>query len=111
MGDLDNMRHAIEREDLDWEEICRKKRQDIDDQIPEQWRIPQEIRQKAKGIRQTAGSFIEGILPADVVDITKNDSTSLAKKIGDGTYTATAVATAFCHRAAVAQQIVRSPVY
>jgi amidase len=91
-----------------WQEIGLQKRGLRDSLIPDAWRIEKKEYPSGSsvlGIPETCG-----ILSAEEVVITsKYDAVDIVRLIKDGKYTAEAVTTAFCKRAAIAQQLVRKP--
>lgn len=93
-----------------WKEIAAAKRQSILDSIPSKWRlstIPSREEQK-----DVTGPYIHQFLSKTEIQITETDAVGLASQIASGTWTATEVTEAFCHRASLAHQLVRSwPVY
>lgn len=76
--------------------------------IPKEWLLPSEY---LTGVDETSSNNILdipakcGILSPTELSITSLDATSLAKEVSSGSLKATAVATAFCERAAIAQQL------
>jgi hypothetical protein len=89
-----------------WQEIGLQKRALRDSLIPDAWKIEKKEYPSGSsvlGIPETCG-----ILSAKEIEITsKYDAVDIANLIKDGKYTAEAVTTAFCKRAAIAQQLVR----
>jgi amidase len=84
--------------------IARRKQAERQSRIPKQWllkTLPSTSTLDVRSIPRTSG-----ILTAEELEITENhDATSLAQAIRARTYTAEAVAVAFCKRAAIAQQV------
>jgi len=90
-----------------WKDIASAKKDEQISRIPSEWRLA-ESQLPPKGtvdFRPYAAS--SGILSERELEITgeKYDATSLAAKLADGSFTAVEVVTAFCKRAAVAQQL------
>ncbi|KAF2812645.1 amidase [Mytilinidion resinicola] len=90
-----------------WQDIASEKKKEQISRIPPEW-IISDSQIPPKGtidLRPYAAS--SGILTEKELEITgeKHDATSLAAKLADGSFTAIEVVTAFCKRAAVAQQI------
>ncbi|CAF2517053.1 unnamed protein product [Rotaria sp. Silwood2] len=89
-----------------WEEIVDKKRKALFALIPEKWYIPS--GQLPAESQRSVVSFIEqsNLLTAEELAITELTVKQLAGKIASGEYTATQVCQAYCHRAAIAHQLV-----
>ncbi|UNI15540.1 Amidase [Purpureocillium takamizusanense] len=84
-----------------WEERVADKKSRLDKTIPAEWRI---------NTQPTGNSFMSipkesGILSDDELAITESNATDLVRKLADGQLTSVAVTTAFCKRAALAQQL------
>jgi amidase len=90
---------------LTWQELAEKKRQSLFDLIPSGWRIPPPIP-SAKEQRNVTGAYTHQFLSPREIEITKTDATEIVQKTSDGSWTATEVTTAFCHRAALGHQLV-----
>lgn len=89
-----------------WEVSCAQKREKRDNAIPEVWRIQDldklSSTQSLLGIPATCG-----ILTDKELHITSDyDAVELVDAIRKQVFTAEAVTTAFCKRAAIAQQLV-----
>ena len=88
----------------DWKAKADAKRDAILNSIPEKWRlskIPTAQEQK-----DVTGSYIQQFLDKNEIEITETDAVGIAKQTAAGTWTAVEVAEAFCHRAALAHQLV-----
>lgn len=95
-----------------WETLVQKKQADAAAKIPAAWRLPRDFT----NISETASvNVIDlprrcGLLSAKQLDITeKYDATALLEKIHRQELTSSEVVEAFCIRAAIAQQVVRTP--
>ncbi len=94
----------------DWKAIGAAKRNSCYEKIPKEWRLSASIladvnETSTKNVTQIPREC--GILSVDEIDITENyDATDLLKRLASSQVSATAVATAFCKRAAIAQQLV-----
>ena len=91
-----------------WFELHEAKKKEQLSRIPPEWRLSSDFLATNKDtvdLRPLAASC--GILSARELEITnrKYDATALAEQIALGTYSAVEVVTAFCKRAAVAQQL------
>lgn len=93
----------------DWKAIGLQKRQSVLDKIPQEWRLPAATLAEAHEANELDVTSIpreSGILTADEITITENyDATALLEKLAAAEYSALAVTTAFCKRAAIAQQL------
>ncbi|KAH7323640.1 amidase [Rhexocercosporidium sp. MPI-PUGE-AT-0058] len=89
-----------------WQEICSLKREQRDNAIPVAWRIPNVENFTAKKTNLLDISTSCGILTEDEVRITSDyDAVGIVEAIREKVFTAEAVTTAFCKRAAIAQQL------
>ena len=79
---------------------------DMTSKIPKAWVLKSADLEEAKEQRKLTGPFIEKFLGDSHVSIIRNDSVQLVEKIKFRQYTALEVAQAYCHTAAIAQQIV-----
>lgn len=89
----------------DWKKIASDKRESVLALIPEEWRIPPPP--SANEQRDVTGKYIQQYLSEKEIEITETDVAGIAKKTGSGAWSAYDVTKAFCHRAAVAHQLVR----
>ncbi|KAF3803107.1 Acetamidase [Colletotrichum gloeosporioides] len=105
---------AHEQKQLDamsWQELVDKKKQQLTDAIPAKWKLDVSLIKELT--EANGGRLLEldparrsGVLDDVEIDITENYSAvELVKKMTLGRLTATQVVTAFCKRAAVAQQL------
>jgi amidase len=89
-----------------WEEVAAAKRQSILDSIPEEWlvsEIPSAEEQK-----DVTEEYIHQFLTKTEIEITETDVVGIASQIASGSWKATEVTEAFCHRASIAHQLVGS---
>lgn len=90
-----------------WQDIAVAKKAEQASRIPAEWKLSDKALKAAEttvDLRPIAASC--GILTEKEVEITeKYDATDLAAEIAKGTYSAVEVTTAYCKRAAVAQQL------
>lgn len=87
----------------DWRKLAAAKRNEIAEAIPIEWRItniPSPEKQ-----RDVTGAYIQQYLTEREVEITEQDAVGIVEKTTTGQWTAVEVAKAFCHRAAIAQQL------
>ncbi|KAL6230953.1 hypothetical protein BDW75DRAFT_248249 [Aspergillus navahoensis] len=93
----------------DWRTLVARKRKQLDAQIPSEWRLTEKLLASIPA----NGRLIEadvvrgtGILSEDELDITENYSASeLLVQLAKGDLSSVTVTTAFCKRAAIAQQL------
>lgn len=99
----------------DWQTIVAAKQKKSQSLIPEAWRLPESITKTLQyPLEEHANRLLDldipkrsGILSARELEITEaNTVADLLSKLASGTYTALEVTTAFCKRAAIAQQLV-----
>lgn len=89
-----------------WKEITEAKKRTLMGSIPSKWIVPHlKEDMLSQGFVSTA-DYLDLILDEKEVSITKKDLRQLQKGILSGILSATQVTQAFCHRAALAHQIV-----
>ena len=88
----------------DWKEIAAKKRDSVLKLIPKEWRI--QSPPAADEQRDVTGPYIQQYLDRKEIEITETDAVGIVEKTSSGQWTAMEVAKAFCHRAALAHQLV-----
>lgn len=91
--------------DPTWRAQGEAKRQSILDAIPEKWRLPEPIPSAAEQ-QDVTGAYIRQFLSEAEVEITESDAADIVAQTTSGRWTAVEVAEAFCHRAALAHQLV-----
>jgi amidase len=91
-----------------WQEVAAQKKDLQSAQIPDKWKL--------KNVNFPRGSNVMGvpttcgILTPEEIRITSDyDAVDIVQLIKNKTFSAEAVTTAFCKRAAIAQQLVRIP--
>jgi amidase len=93
-----------------WETIAAEYQKEAAAKIPHEWLLPANITelicpsstQNVLDISRTCG-----LLSAKEIDITENyDAVTLSEHLASGKFSSLAVTTAFCKRAAIAQQLV-----
>jgi amidase len=97
---------------IDWRVLVTKKRAQLDAQIPGEWRLSETFLAYVPA----SGRLIEddvvrrsGILTEEELNITENYSAKeLLSKLACGDMSSLHVTTAFCKRAAIANQLVRA---
>lgn len=90
----------------DWQEIAKEKAAQVLSLIPEEWRISSKDIPSAEEQRDITGDFVRKYLTKKEVEITESDAVAIVEKTTSAQWTAVEVAKAFCHRAAVAHQLV-----
>ncbi|KAI0463996.1 hypothetical protein LJB42_003009 [Komagataella kurtzmanii] len=94
---------CIETTTANWESIGEQKRNDIISAIPEDW-ILKNIPSSEK--EPNAKLYLDKVLPEAEQSITSLDIIELRDKIANGELSSYEVCFAFCHRAALAHQLV-----
>lgn len=87
-----------------WQKAAQAKRQAILDAIPQKWRIQYDTLPI-----DVTGEFIQGYLTPREVEITEADAVAITSQTTSGNWSAVEVTEAFCHRAAIAHQLVCCP--
>lgn len=82
------------------------KRDSVNALIPKAWLLPTPLPPPAEQ-RDVTGKFIQQFLTPREIEITETDAVGIVKNTTTGTWKAREVAEAFCHRAALAHQMVR----
>jgi amidase len=87
-----------------WQEAAKKKREAVLALIPEAWVLPSIPSPEEQ--RDVSGSYIEQYLNDQEKEITNTDAPEILAKVTKGVWTSVQVTEAFCHRAALAHQLV-----
>jgi len=90
----------------DWTPAVTQKIEQISGQIRPEWLLSASDLAEASSRRDLTGKFIVSFLDKPAAEITALSALELAKKIKQRELTALETTLAFCHRAAVAHQIV-----
>lgn len=90
---------------VDWKILATQKRESVNALIPSAWRIDTPLP-PASEQRDVTGAYIQQYLSAREIEITESDAVGILEKTTTGVWTAREVAVAFCHRAALAHQMV-----
>src|SRR5438034_637903 len=93
-------------ETTSWEGIAKAKRDATLNLIPEKWRLQGPVP-PADELADVTGSYIQQFLSSREIEITETDAVGITQRTASGQWTAVEVAEAFCHRAAIAHQLVR----
>lgn len=88
----------------DWKQKAEAKRDSVLNAIPEKWRIAK--IPSAQEQRDVTGAYIHQFLDKKEIEITETDAVGIAKQTASGSWSSVEVAEAFCHRAALAHQLV-----
>ena len=87
-----------------WRQIASEKRDSVLALIPEEWRIP--APPSAEEQRDVTGKYIQQYLDPKEIEITETEATAIVEKTSSGQWTTVEVTKAFCHRSAIAHQLV-----
>lgn len=91
---------------MSWQQKAAAKRAASLNQIPNDWRLPDAPRPKdVRSIPATCGI----LTPRELIITEEDEADVLLKRIAAAEWSAEEVALAYCKRAAIAQQLVRSP--
>ncbi|GME89249.1 catalytic activity protein [[Candida] boidinii] len=90
---------------LSWTEISKNKQESLIQLIPEEWRNPSIKEEMINAGFSNTYDYLNTILPKEEVEITSLTMLELISKIANKTFTSLQVAKAYCHRAALAHQI------
>lgn len=88
-----------------WRAQGEAKRQSILSAIPEKWRLKEPVP-PATELRDVTGNYIQQFLSKREIEITETDAVDIAAQTSSGRWSALEVTEAFCHRAALAHQLV-----
>lgn len=88
-----------------WQDRAQQKREAILAAIPPEWRLKDLPSVEEK--RDVTGDYMKSFLDEQEVQITETDAETIVAKTTSGEWKAEDVTRAFCHRAAIAHQLVR----
>ena len=90
-----------------WQDLAKQKRDAILAAIPSEWRLD-----KVPAIEEQVDvtEYVEQYLSEEEIQITQSSADAIAKNVAEGKWTAEVVTRAFCHRAALAHQLVHNVV-
>jgi len=91
--------------DKTWDQIATAKRDAISALIPKEWKLEKVPTPEEQ--RDVSGTYIDQYLTALEKEITETDAVGIVAKTTSGQWKAVDVCKAFCHRAAIAHQLVR----
>lgn len=86
---------------MTWQEIAQQKRDSVNSQIPKEWLF----EEKPTDVRN-AYEYLNSVLPAEETAIVHKSLLELQREIKDKTLTSYEITKAFCHRAALAHQLI-----
>lgn len=89
----------------DWQILAKQKKDSVDSLIPKSWLLPHAIPSPEEQ-RDVTGDYIRQFLSPKEVEITETDAVGIVKNTTAGIWSAREVTGAFCHRAALAHQLV-----
>jgi amidase len=89
----------------DWKAVAQRHADEVNDLIPKKWLIPDKIPSADE--KRDVTDYIRQFLTAREIEITEVDATNIVANTSSGAWKAREVAEAFCHRAALAHQLVR----
>jgi amidase len=101
-----NNQQRREKESMaqDWKKTAKDKADHVLSLIPQEWRISD--IPSAEQQRDVTGAYIHQFLDKKEIEITETDAVGVVAKTTSGQWSAVEVAKAFCHRAAIAHQLV-----
>ena len=91
--------------DKSWQQLAQEKRDAIAAAIPKEWILSKVPRPEEQ--RDVSGTYIGQFLSPQEKEITEVDAVCIVAKATTGEWKAVDVVRAFCHRAAIAHQLVR----
>jgi amidase len=90
---------------MDWKLYAAQKRNSILELIPPAWKLPVPVPSPSEQ-KDVTGEYIRQFLTSREIEITETDAVGIVLKTTTGAWTALEVTEAFCHRAALAHQLV-----
>ncbi|KAI5370054.1 putative amidase [Septoria linicola] len=87
----------------DWRQIGQDKAQSVLDLIPAEWKLTNLPSQEEQ--RDITGAYMQQFLNEREIQITESDAVEIVKNASTGRWTAVEITKAFCHRAAIAHQL------
>jgi amidase len=93
----------IQATTMDWKKTAKDKADSILDLIPKEWRL--EKIPSVEEQRDVTGPYVQQFLSKQEVEITETDAVSIVAHTSSGKWKSVDVAKAFCHRAALAHQL------
>ena len=93
----------------DWQSLGKQKRDAVNNLIPKSWLLQNAVPSSEEQ-RDVTGKYIQQYLSPKEVEITETDAVGIVNNTTSGTWSAREVTAAFCHRAALAHQLVSKKV-
>lgn len=90
---------------MDWKKLSEEKRASVLALIPQAWMLPSPTPPPNEQ-KDVTGQYIQQFLSPREIEITETDAVGIVKNTTTGKWKARDVAEAFCHRAALAHQMV-----
>ncbi|KAH8893904.1 amidase signature enzyme [Thozetella sp. PMI_491] len=91
---------------MDWKSTAKEKRDSLISRIPDRWRITALPPSPPSNLPDVTGEYIRQYLTPREVEITESDAVDTVQETTTGQWKAKEVTLAFCHRAALAHQMV-----
>jgi amidase len=91
----------------DWKLLAKEKRDSVNALIPKSWLLTSPLPSAVEQ-RDVTGNYIQQFLSQREIEITETDAAGIVKNTTSGTWKAREVTEAFCHRAALAHQMVHT---
>lgn len=92
---------------VNWKALAKEKRDSVNALIPNSWLLPA-VPPSASEQRDVTGKYIQQFLSPKEIEITETDAVGIVERTTSGTWKAREVTEAFCHRAALAHQMVHT---
>ncbi|OQE22562.1 hypothetical protein PENSTE_c010G04536 [Penicillium steckii] len=100
------MESRVVSSDSSWEELVARKRTECREKIPTEWLLIKDLKDLPRRLIEYDLPRRSGLLSELELDITENyTATQLLAKLASGETSSLVVTTAFCKRAAIAQQV------
>lgn len=88
-----------------WQGVAAAKRASLLESIPQEWRIPESLLPPEEQLDVTSFPSKSGWFTSLELDITSTSASEICQKIRAGEWSAKVVVSAYCKRAAAAQQL------
>ena len=90
-----------------WEDIAAKKRSELANSIPQEWRVPEKLLPPTTQDDVTSWPETSGWFTPEELAITSASAAELVPQLASGKLSSEDVTKAFCKRACAAQQLVK----
>lgn len=91
---------------MSWEEQVHRKRSQLRSKIPKEWLIEDDVLKRLKGDKKGLNSNLDTLCSTSENNITTSTILELREKLSKQEITCLEITKAFCHRAALAHQVV-----